>query len=294
MKHTTLLSILTLTLSSGSAWAQPKFTKLKSSLEYAIVKDAPGTKKATEGSKITMHIRTVLNDSTLFDSYKMNNDEPVPAEITKPSFNGDLMEGLALLTEGDSAIFKSPVDSIFKNAALPPFAKTGDKISFFVKMVSVKTAEEFKKEQELEASKQNKIDEALIQEYLTKNKIKATKTASGMYYIISQPGKGDNAKAGQDVTMNYTGKLLDGTIFDSNLLEDFGHVSPFTFKLGSGQVIRGWDEGIALLNVGAKGTLIIPSSMAYGSRAMPGGAKNPKGIPANSVLVFDVEMVEAK
>lgn len=270
------------------------FKQLPSGLEYMMVKDAPGTKKATEGSMIMMHIRTVVNDSSLFDSYKMNNNEPVPAQIQKPSFNGDVMEGLAMMTEGDSAIFRTVADSVFRGGQMPPFVKSGDKVNFFVKMISVKTQAEYKKEQDDAAGKQNGIDDKLIQEYVKANKLKVQKTASGLYYIMTQKGAGEMAKAGQDVTMNYSGKLLDGTPFDSNVDPKFGHVSPFTFKLGSGQVIKGWDEGIAMLNKGAKATLIIPSSMAYGSRAMPGSPNNPKGIPANSVLIFDVEMVEAK
>ena len=87
--------------------------------------------------------------------------------------------------------------------------------------------------------------------------------------------------------MNYTGKLLIGTPFDSNVDPQFGHVSPFVFALGTGQVIRGWDEGIALFKKGGKGVLYIPSSLAYGERS-PG----PQ-IPANSVLIFDVEVVDA-
>jgi len=290
-----LLSVSALAALQTAAQAQTSgFKALPSGLEYNIVNDAPGTIKATVGSIISMHIRTVVNDSALFDSYKMNNNEPVPAQIQQPSFNGDLMEGLAMLTAGDSAIFRSPADSVFRNGQMPPFVKSGDKVNFFVKMVTVKTQDEYNKEQENAAAKQNGVDEKIIQEYIKTNKLKATKTASGMYYVMTQKGSGDNAKAGQDVTMNYTGKLVDGTLFDSNVDPKFGHVQPFSFKLGSGQVIKGWDEGVALLNKGAKATLIIPSSMAYGSRAMPGGPNNPKGIPANSVLIFDVEMVEAK
>lgn len=270
------------------------FKKLPSSLEYAIVKDAPGTKFAKEGSMININIRTVLNDSVLFDSYKMNNNEPVPAQVSKPGFSGDIMEGFTYATEGDSLILRSPVDSIFKNAQIPPFAKSGDKVTFYIKMVSVKTAEEYKKEQDDAANKQLNADDKLIQDYLKANKIKATKTASGLYYVISQKGSGELAKAGQEITMNYSGFLLDGTGFDSNTDSKFGHVQPFNFKLGAGQVIKGWDEGIALLNKGAKAKLIIPSTLAYGSRSMPGNPNNPKGIPANSVLIFDVEMVDAK
>lgn len=290
-----LFSLFALSASTTVVLAQgPSFKKLPSGLEYAMVKDAPGTKFAKEGSMITINIRTILNDSVLFDSYKMNNNEPVPAQVSKPGFNGDIMEGFTYATEGDSIILRSPVDSIFKNAQVPPFAKSGDKVTFYIKMVSVKTAEEYKKEQDDAANKQLNTDDKLIQDYCKANKIKATKTASGLYYVITQKGSGELAKAGQEITMNYSGFLLDGTGFDSNTDSKFGHVQPFNFKLGSGQVIKGWDEGIALLNKGAKAKLIIPSPLAYGSRSMPGNANNPKGIPANSVLVFDVEMVDAK
>jgi FKBP-type peptidyl-prolyl cis-trans isomerase len=94
--------------------------------------------------------------------------------------------------------------------------------------------------------------------------------------------------------MNYTGTLLNGKKFDSNEDPAFQHVEPFEFTLGQGQVIRGWDEGIALLNVGAKAKLLIPSPMAYGDRGMPGNPANPDGIPANSPLVFDVQVKAIK
>ncbi len=290
------LSILTVTVCIAlCSCAQKGFKKLKSGLEYDIVKDVKGDKKALPGSMITMHIRTKVGDTTMFDSYKMNNNEPVPAQVTKPNFNGDLMEGLALLTAGDSAIFRVSPDSLFKAPQQrPPFIKKGDLVTFYVKMVSVKSEEEYKKEKVEAASAQNKIDDVEIQKYLTANNIKATKTASGLYYIITQEGTGALPQVGQQVTMNYSGFLLDGTGFDSNVNPKFKHVEPFTFALGQHNVIEGWDEGIALMKIGTKGKLIIPSSLAYGERAMPGNENNAKGIPANSPLVFDVEVVSAK
>ncbi|MCC7031010.1 MAG: FKBP-type peptidyl-prolyl cis-trans isomerase [Chitinophagaceae bacterium] len=273
---------------------QKEYTKLKSGLEYMIVKDEKGDKKPTEGSIVSVHILTKIGDSTLFDSRKNNNNEPVPAQIAKPQYNGDLMEGLMMLTEGDSALFRVSADSIFRNGQMPPFVKKGDTVQFFVKMVSVKSMEDFQKEEEASAKKQITSDEEVIKKYLVDNKITATKTASGLYYSITQAGSGENAKAGQEVSMYYTGKLLDGTTFDSNQDPKFGHTEPFKFPLGAGQVIKGWDEGIALLNKGAKAKLIIPSPLGYGTRGMPGNPNNEKGIPANSILVFDVEMLGAK
>jgi FKBP-type peptidyl-prolyl cis-trans isomerase len=276
------------------AMAQSDFKTLNSGLEYKFIVDKPGTKLAVPESQITMHIRTTANDSTLFDSYKMNDNQPVPAQVTAPSYQGDVMEGIAMLSEGDSAIFRAPAELIFKNNQFPPFVKAGDKVQFQVKMISIKTKAEFEAEQAAASAKQLALEAPQLKQYIKDKKLQVVQTKSGLYYAITKKGMGENAKSGQIVTMNYTGTLLDGTAFDSNVDPKFGHVSPFEFTLGSGQVIKGWDEGIALLNKGAKAILIIPSSMAYGPRSMPGNQNNPKGIPANSPLVFEVEMVDAK
>lgn len=106
-------------------------------------------------------------------------------------------------------------------------------------------------------------------------------TASGLKYIITKEGKGQRAKTGDDVLVHYTGKLTDSTIFDSSIPRG----QPFKFKLGAGQVIKGWDEGIALLNVGDKAILTIPSNLGYGERAMG-------KIPSNATLLFEVELLK--
>src|SRR5690606_5379895 len=110
------------------------------------------------------------------------------------------------------------------------------------------------------------IDDKKLQEYFAQNNINAQKTESGLYYVIEKEGSGPTASAGQDVTVNYTGKTMDGKTFDSNVDPQFQHVEPFTFKLGQGQVIRGWDEGVALLKKGSKAKLYIPSPLAYGTQ----------------------------
>lgn len=92
------------------------------------------------------------------------------------------------------------------------------------------------------------------------------------------------AKNGDVLTMNYTGRLTSGTVFDSNVDPKFGHVEPFKFTLGAGQVIKGWDEGLVGMKVGEKKTLTIAPDKGYGAQAV-----GP--IPANSNLIFDVEVV---
>mgnify|MGYP001558172010 CR=1 FL=1 len=97
---------------------------------------------------------------------------------------------------------------------------------------------------------------------------------------------GETAKAGDEVSMNYTGRLENGTVFDSNVDPKFQHVEPFVFKLGAGQVIAGWDKGIVGMKVGEKKTLTIPPEDGYGAR----GAGS--AIPPNATLIFDVELLK--
>lgn len=106
-------------------------------------------------------------------------------------------------------------------------------------------------------------------------------SASGLKYEVLREGNGPVAKAGQTVSVHYTGWLTDGTKFDSSV--DRGQ--PFSFALGAGQVIKGWDEGVAGMKVGEKRKLTIPSDLGYGQR----GAGNV--IPPNATLVFDVELL---
>ena len=110
------------------------------------------------------------------------------------------------------------------------------------------------------------------------------KTDSGLRYQIIQSGEGPKAKPNTTVSVHYKGQLTDGTVFDSSYKRN----QPIDFTLGVGQVIPGWDEGVALLKVGDKARFIIPSHLAYGSRGA-GGV-----IPPNSNLIFDVELMAVK
>jgi peptidylprolyl isomerase len=110
------------------------------------------------------------------------------------------------------------------------------------------------------------------------------KTNSGLDYIEVEAGAGEQAKAGDTVRVHYTGKFTDGKVFDSSVTRG----EPLEFSLGAGRVIKGWDEGIALMKAGGKAQLVIPPYLAYGERGV-GGV-----IPPNATLVFDVELISIK
>jgi len=108
-------------------------------------------------------------------------------------------------------------------------------------------------------------------------------TASGLKYLDLVEGNGDSPKKGQKVKVHYVGTLENGNKFDSSV--DRGQ--PFEFTIGVGQVIKGWDEGVATMKVGGKRKLVIPANLGYGERTLP-------QIPANSTLIFEVELLGIK
>jgi FKBP-type peptidyl-prolyl cis-trans isomerase FkpA len=110
-----------------------------------------------------------------------------------------------------------------------------------------------------------------------------TETTGGLSIVDEVVGTGDEAKAGDSVTVHYTGMLTNGTVFDAS--RNHGDQG-FTFALGAGQVIKGWDQGVAGMKVGGKRKLTIPADLAYGSRAVG------SVIPANSTLIFEVELLK--
>src|SRR5688572_30141821 len=112
----------------------------------------------------------------------------------------------------------------------------------------------------------------------------AITTPSGLTYLITKKGTGPQLKAGDTVSMNYTGMLTNGVKFDSS----HDRNEPFAFKLGGGQVIKGWDEGVAKLRVGDQAILVLPGKIAYGPR----GVTNV--IPPDATLIFIVEVVDVR
>ena len=121
------------------------------------------------------------------------------------------------------------------------------------------------------------VDNDIILQYIIDNNLSAQSTESGLYYVINVPGTGENPTVSSNVTVAYTGSLTDGSIFDQS------NSNGITFPLSG--VIQGWQEGIPLLKEGGSGILLIPSALGYGSQSVG-------SIPANSVLIFDVNLID--
>ncbi|TXF88633.1 hypothetical protein FUA23_14130 [Neolewinella aurantiaca] len=199
---------------------------------------------------------------------------------------------------GDSAVVRVNIDAF---PAKPPGMENDSVVLYDVIVTEIVSEADFTARQEAKqaeaAAKAEKI-RALEPERLAfaakvvtdyragklDGDIKATE--SGLKYIIHEEGTGPQAEAGKGVVVQYIGQLAkDGEVFD----QSFGRGEGIPFQLGTGRVIRGWDEGIALLKEGAKATFFIPAELGYGAQGTPDGS-----IPANSELVFYVELEEVQ
>ena len=258
-------------------------------LKYQIHDQKGEGRKPKIGDILTVQL--VLKnsrDSVLRDTYK--EGRPLQVMLQTPPFKGSFEEGLAMLAKGDSASFFVSADSLFTRMMqpLPPGITKGSDIQFTVKVLEVQNEQEFQKGQAAARAGQGKADAKIIDDYVAKNSLKTVETPTGLNYVIVKEGDGVKPVAGNMVSVHYVGKLLNGKEFDSSYKNPQSGGKPVDFPIGQGMVIPGWEEGIMNMRKGGKSTFIIPSSLAYGEAGSPGT------IPPNSVLVFDVELVDVK
>jgi len=268
------------------------YTKAENGLHYKFINHDENGLKASVGDGISFKylFRLFSKDSVLVNSSLVSEDGTGITKFIMPesSFTGSIEDALMMMSANDSASFIVNADSFFlktnRLTELPPFVKPGDFIKAEIKMVEIKTKAEIDeniRKQKEEIEKLSGLEQPKIDAYVAENKITVKPTASGLYFIETQKGKGPLAKVGELVTVQYKGTLLDGTPFDSS----YGRPEPFQFVLGMQQVIAGWDEALQLMAKGGKAKILLPSSIAYGGRAA-----GP--IPPYSPLLFEVELVD--
>jgi FKBP-type peptidyl-prolyl cis-trans isomerase len=224
---------------------------------------------ATVGKNVSILYTGRLLDGTVFlSSAQNNNNLPTSFVLGNSQVIGGLQEGVSLMHLGDKATLLIPSALAFGPKGNPPSVPANAVVRFDVELVDLNYAI---------------TDEAIIKKYVADNSLtNAQRQSSGLYYVpVTANPTGVQATAGKTATVRYTGKLLNGTVFDPG-------TAPLNFVVGAKQVIPGFDEGISLMRTGEKAVLLIPSAQAYGP------SSPSTTIPANSVLRFDVELVEVK
>lgn len=284
MKHLfKIIFICTLALYCSFVYAQ-EWQMTEKGVKYRIIKANPKNRKAKIGEVINFNI-AIRNgkDSVLMQN--TNSQVNWQANYTDKDLRTTPLEVLTLANEKDSLEVWISLDTLRKyEGQLNPIIDVGSYLKYYLKVNSIRSNQELQAEKERKEKAQKAKEIKEIRAYLKKNKFTAQVLPSGLHIVTLHKGSGAKPKQGQTAVVHYTGKLLSGTKFDSSL----DRARPFEFKVGVGQVIKGWDEGFAQLNVGSKALFLIPSSLGYGER----GAG--KDIPPNSVLVFEVELLEVK
>lgn len=289
------------------------YKKTSSGLLYKIFPSDSNDSLATTGNWMKILYVQKINDSVLQSNYgKM----PLYINVNPSDNSYNPIEILSLLKKGDSAVTVMITDSLLsKNLAaeLPPFMKKGDRLITSFKVLEVfrndstyfndfkenevtyapimeqeRQEQEKRMREEMMAQKKKELEEMEnsgeaeaqrkeVESYLTAKGIKTTKTAKGTYVAVIQEGTGTVITPGKYVSVKYTGKLIptDST-FQSSV---------YSFQIGEGQAIEGWDDGLQLFKEGGKGTLFIPAYMAYGKNPGPGNKPNEP-------LLFDIEVLK--
>jgi FKBP-type peptidyl-prolyl cis-trans isomerase FkpA len=273
-----------------SACEKPrKIITLPSGTKYLIYKTDEKARQVAEKDIATVHITLATpKDSVIGSTYQRGKPQMVSVSKEELTF---LYEVFTKFRKGDSVAVWVKAELLVKDKAqrMKVFG-TAEEVKYTIVVLDLKTREELEKgnskqneENEKLIQKQADTDDKILEEYVKKNSIKAEKTASGLYLLKTKTSEETQAKAGDTVRVHYTVKLLDGKVLESSLGKE-----PYEFILGNAMVIKGWDEGIALLKKGEKAMLLVPSRLAYGM------AGNGPSIPPNSVLMFDVELFSIK
>ncbi len=282
------------------ASCQQEKQKTSQGYEY-IVHKSTGAAKPNSGDYVYFHAYVRNGDSVVMNTrtqpqmpHFQLSDPTAPKDPAQQA--SPVEDVLRMLAIGDSATIFIPLDTV-KNK--PAGFEEATMLYYDIVLVDIKTNEAYMAEAAKE--RETKMAEAEVTmarlpeieasaaDVLKKYKSGALAsqiktTASGLKYLIKEEGSGPMPTPGKPVTVHYHGLLADGKMFDSS----FGRGEPIEFPLGVGQVIPGWDEGLALLKQGGKATLFIPYQLAYGE------AGSPPVIPPKAELIFYVELVKAQ
>jgi peptidylprolyl isomerase len=233
-----------------------------SGLQYTELLAGTGPAPKT-GDIVAVHYVGTLDNGTVFDSSRTRG-EPIRFPLGRGQVIPGWDEGVALMKQGGKARLVIPPNLAYGESGAGGVIPPNATLTFEVELVSISAGA---------PSAPTKVEDS---QYTT--------TSSGLKYYDLAIGSGAAPQRGQQVSVHYTGWLTDGKMFDSSL--DRGQ--PFTFALGAGQVIPGWDEGVATMKVGGKRQLLIPANLGYGARGA-GGV-----IPPNATLIFEVELLGLK
>ena len=287
MKKLTKLMIAVVAMAAlGTACSKyPGFKKDKDGLyfKFHVLNKKEAQPQIGDVVEMTYSFRTL--DSILVEN------APLHTRVIESVFAGDVYAAIRKMHLGDSATFIMNGDTFFHYFYGQPFPFERKELYCDFKLKNItpnaeyeKLQEERERDYETMVEKARLSEDSLINDYIAKNRITVKPTANGLYLVKRVAGQGKAVTNGSKVKVHYTGKLLDGSVFDSSVERG----EPIELTVGSGQVIPGWEEALLLMKGGDKATALIPSKLAYGSR----GAGYV--IQPYTPLIFEMEVVSVE
>lgn len=284
-----------------------KSKETPSGMKFKLVKE--GTGEPAKAGEVLLFNFTFKDtgDSTYWSTYKA----PFPQYMIMRDTTGmkredGMTQMLRMLRKGDSAVVEIPIKDFYKDYVKRPLPARIDSswtITTRMKVENIMPQDSFMTYQrdfyENLAKIQAEKDAVILDEYLAKNNIAALKTPTGLRYLITQAGKGENGKSGQYAKVGYAGYTLEGKYFDASdraiaiekgffnpQRDQFAPYAPSDIIIDQSQVISGWHEALKLLNKGAKATIYIPSGLAFGPQ------RRSDVIKENEIVIFDLEVID--
>ncbi len=261
---------------------------------YYVTENTTEGAKVNSGDFVSVHYIGKLFNGTKFDS-SVDRGEPISFKIGIGQVIQGWEKGIPLFKVGEKGTIFLPANLAYgergAGGVIPPnsplifdieVVATTDEATYMENQKAIQL--QMQAEADAHRAQQGKTDRSVIEKYVADNKLNVQYLPSGLAYYMTEEGTGAQVQAGNTAVVHYTGKLLDGTKFDSSKDRN----QPFPVQVGANRVIQGWEQGLQLFKAGGKGTLIIPSTLAYGERGA-GGIIQP-----NSVLLFDIEVLEVK
>lgn len=288
MRRITFLLFTVVLAAIFTGCAKAKYRKTAGGMPYQIFSSGD-TQKVKIGNVIKVSFSRKIKDSL---AYTTEGGLPAYIPITTYSEPYDISELWTKLKLGDSVVTVQMIDTFIKRSptGVPPNLKKGDRVVTTIKILKIFESDSLARvDEKRNTDSLMAMEITFLEKYLAGKNISAQKTLSGAWVQIINPGTGNAIDSGKFVSVNYTGTSFSGKKFDSNIDSAFGHVQPLQFIVGSGQMIKGFDEGVRFLKLGGTAKVYVPSMLGYGGNPDP-----RSGIKPFEHLIFDLTVTDVK
>jgi FKBP-type peptidyl-prolyl cis-trans isomerase len=283
------IAVILASISLVGCWKKspyPGYSLIEGEIYYKLIMfgEHRGFAKPTDFVTLDIAYRT-LSDSLFFSGRRT-------MQLTAPEFAGSIDNCFFALSENDSASFIIDAQGLFEktlNGELPSFLNAGEVIKVDIKMLIIRTAEQYRREKDefLAWIKDfGEYERTVLENYIEQRDVKIKPTSSGLYFIPIQRGTGKRVGKGDIVTVNYEGRFLNGKFFDSTIKRQ----QPFEFVYGTEwQVIKGLEEAIGMMGEGDRAVIILPSGLAWGTKGSITGI-----IPPFTSVMYEIELISVQ